>query len=189
MAGGSVSLAMSGGTAGQFKYANLSSPVVLAAGAVYYVVSQETSGGDYWYNYDTTVTTTTVAAEQSDVYSPGGGVWTPYGIAGQTFVPVDFKYSNPSASPDSGFPAGDFGTVSVNLTVEGLRFGKTGIGFQLPRQLGKRYVVESSADLIHWLPLSTIVIFDEEIELHDARAAGANQRFYRVSPMADQTEN
>jgi hypothetical protein len=92
VAGGSVSLTMSGGTAGQFKYASLSSPVVLAAGATYYVASQETAGGDYWHNYDTTVTTTGVAAELSTGYSPGGGVWIPDGTAGQTFGPVDFKY-------------------------------------------------------------------------------------------------
>ena len=85
---------MIGGTVGQFKYANLSSPVVLAAGATYYVMSQETAGGDYWHNYHTTVTTTPVATELSGVYGVGNGSWTPYGSAGQTFVPVDFKYSS-----------------------------------------------------------------------------------------------
>ena len=56
---------MVGGTTGQFKYASLNSPVVLAAGAIDYVASQETAGGDSWYNYDTTVTTTSVATELS----------------------------------------------------------------------------------------------------------------------------
>jgi hypothetical protein len=92
--GGSVSLTMSGGTAGQFKYAPLGSPVVLAAGATYYVVSQETAGGDFWHDYNTTVTTTSVATELSGVYGPGGGVWTPIGSAAQMFGPVDFKYSS-----------------------------------------------------------------------------------------------
>jgi hypothetical protein len=91
--GGTVSVGMSGGTAGQFKYGSLSSPVVLAAGATYYVVSQETAGGDLWHDYNSTVTTTSAATEQSAVYGPGGGVWTAFGSAGQTFVPVDFKYS------------------------------------------------------------------------------------------------
>jgi hypothetical protein len=89
--GGTVLLAMSGGTAGQFKYAPLSSAVVLAAGATYYVVSQETAGGDLWHDYSTTVTTTTVATELSVVYGSGGG-WGSFGAAGQTFGPVDFKY-------------------------------------------------------------------------------------------------
>ncbi len=92
--GGSVSLAMSGGIAGQIKYAQLSSPVVLAAGAQYYVVSQETYGGDFWYDYATTVSTTSVAAEQSYVYS-SGDAWVSElsGAAGHTFGPVDFQYS------------------------------------------------------------------------------------------------
>jgi hypothetical protein len=94
VAGGAVSLTMSGGTAGQFKYAPLSSPVVLAAGATYYLASQETAGGDLWRDYNTTVTTTSVATELSGVYSLGGGVWTPIGSARQTFGPVDFKYSS-----------------------------------------------------------------------------------------------
>jgi hypothetical protein len=70
----------------------LSSPVVLAAGATYYVASQETAGGEFWHNYNTTVTTTSVATELSTVYGPGGGVWTPFGSAGQAFGPVDFRY-------------------------------------------------------------------------------------------------
>ena len=94
---------MIGGTAGQFKYANLSSPVVLAAGATYYVASQETASGDFWYNYDTTLTTTSVATELSTVYSSGGGVWIPDGTAGQTFGPVDFKYSNSSQAAQTDY--------------------------------------------------------------------------------------
>ena len=94
VAGGSVSLGMSGGTAGQFKYATLSSPVVLTAGGTYYLVSQESSGGDSWYDYTTAVTTTSAAAELSAVYSTGGGGWTTPGGPGQSYGPVDFKYSN-----------------------------------------------------------------------------------------------
>ena len=89
--GGSVSLSMSGGSPGQFKYATLSSPVVLTAGRQYYVVSQETYGGDYWYDSTTTVTTTSVATEQSWVYSSGTS-WIASGTAGHAFGPVDFKY-------------------------------------------------------------------------------------------------
>lgn len=92
--GGSVALGMSGGTAGQFKYATLSSPVILAAGGTYYVVSQETVGGDAWHDFNTTVTTTSAAAELSAVYGSGGGTWIPLGAAGQTYGPVDFKYSS-----------------------------------------------------------------------------------------------
>jgi uncharacterized delta-60 repeat protein len=120
VAGGSVSVAMSGGTAGAFKYASLSSPVVLAAGTSYYVVSKETSGGDQYYGADTTITTTTIATEVSGVYGAGGGAWSVNGGAGQTYGPVDFQYLSggavvrtltvASATPNSGVPI----TVSPN---------------------------------------------------------------------------
>jgi hypothetical protein len=59
--GGGTSLNMSGGTAGQFKYALLSSPLTLAANTSYYVVSLETSGGDKWATSNTQVSPTTAA--------------------------------------------------------------------------------------------------------------------------------
>ena len=85
---------------GQFHYANLASPVVLAAGAAYYLVSQETAGGDTWYDYcDTAVTTTAVANASGCVNGTGSGVWYSGGSASQTYVPVDFRYVNgPSAT-------------------------------------------------------------------------------------------
>ncbi|MCX6922949.1 MAG: aryl-sulfate sulfotransferase, partial [Verrucomicrobia bacterium] len=43
--GGSVAVAMSGGTEGQFQYGSLSSPVTLAGGTTYWVLSQETAAG------------------------------------------------------------------------------------------------------------------------------------------------
>ena len=49
--GGSASVATSGGTAGQYKFANLASGVTLLANTTYYLVSQETAGGDQWYDY------------------------------------------------------------------------------------------------------------------------------------------
>ena len=92
VAGGSVSVAMAGGTAGQFMYATLSSPVVLAAGGSYYLASHETAGGDAWCDYNTMITTTSVAAKLSAVYF-SGGEWPMYGGPGQTYGPVDFKHS------------------------------------------------------------------------------------------------
>lgn len=40
-----------------FQYANLSSPIGLAANTTYYLVSSETNGGDPWFDADSTVTT------------------------------------------------------------------------------------------------------------------------------------
>src|SRR6476659_3732969 len=51
--GGSVMISMIGGTAGQYRYATLASPVTLSTGATYFVMSQEVSGGDTWYYDDT----------------------------------------------------------------------------------------------------------------------------------------
>jgi hypothetical protein len=93
VAGGTVSIAMSGGTAGHFRYANLSSPVVLSAGTTYFVMSQETSGGDSWYYDDTIITTTSVATETAGAWGFGAGQWFLNGGAGQTYGPVDFQYS------------------------------------------------------------------------------------------------
>jgi len=92
VAGGAVAINMSGGTAGQFQYGSLSSPVTLAAGTAYHVVSQENVGGDSWYDWDTEVATTEVAADNGPVYGVGPGSWFSLGWANQAYVPVSFKY-------------------------------------------------------------------------------------------------
>ena len=97
--GGTVSIPMSGGTAGQYQYASLSNPVVLAAGATYYVMSQESSGGDSWYYDDTTIKTTSVAAETAGAWGYGPGQWFLNGGPGQAYGPVDFKYSASAQIP------------------------------------------------------------------------------------------
>ncbi|MGA2247310.1 MAG: LamG domain-containing protein [Verrucomicrobiota bacterium] len=94
--GGSTTIAMGGGTVGQFQYAALSSPVGLAAGATYYVVSQETTGGDQWYDLNTLIATTGAAAQMAAVWSYGTGQWNLEGSPGQAYVPVDFQYTNPT---------------------------------------------------------------------------------------------
>jgi hypothetical protein len=90
--GGSVSIAMSGGTVGQFKYATLASPVVLAANTNYWLMSQETFGGDSWSDLNTTVTTTSVATVNTAAYGTGPGAWVAIAGPNQTYGPVNFKY-------------------------------------------------------------------------------------------------
>lgn len=46
----SVSVDLSGGSAGAFNYADLLTPYVLTPGQTYYILSDETNGGDQWYN-------------------------------------------------------------------------------------------------------------------------------------------
>ena len=95
--GGSASVSTVGGTPGNFAYGNLSTPIILAAGAKYYVVSQESAGGDQWYDYSNTVLQTkTVASVTNSVYS-GSSSYTVNGSAGHSYVPVDFMYSATSA--------------------------------------------------------------------------------------------
>jgi hypothetical protein len=91
VSGGSVSIATSGATAGQFKYVALGSPVTLLANTTYYIVSQESNGGDQWYDLNTTLTSTSVATINSPVYGSTGAWNTPSG-AGKGYVPVSFKY-------------------------------------------------------------------------------------------------
>jgi hypothetical protein len=88
--GGAVDLNMTGGTAGQFKYAALSAPVVLAAGGQYYLLSLESNGGDYFYDY-APVNSTSVAAVATPVYFDGFN-YVPVGVPGYSYGPVNFLY-------------------------------------------------------------------------------------------------
>lgn len=97
---GSVSIPMTGGTNGQFKYVNLAAPVTLAPSTSYYVVSQETNAGDQWYDSNTSVTTNGVAVLNGSVSNNGTTTWTEGTTANRTFGPVDFTYevgSTPAA--------------------------------------------------------------------------------------------
>jgi RHS repeat-associated protein len=89
----STTVAMSGCTAGQFKYALLSSPVTLAANTDYIMVSYEV-GSDTFYDWPGTVLTTmSVATVKHGVYTTdSGATWGPAGSTGNSYVPVDFQY-------------------------------------------------------------------------------------------------
>ena len=91
--GGSATVSMSDGTAGNFVYANLPATVTLSANTSYYILSQETAGGDQWYDVNTTIQTTNVASETSGVWSPDGANYNLFGPANQSYVPLDFLYT------------------------------------------------------------------------------------------------
>jgi len=99
VSGASVSVSMSGGTVGNFVYANLPAPVTLNANTTYYVVSQETQGGDLWYDNNTTIQTTNVASETTSVYSNDGSTYIFSGGTDQSYVPVDFRYTVSISQP------------------------------------------------------------------------------------------
>ncbi|MGA2402328.1 MAG: choice-of-anchor R domain-containing protein, partial [Syntrophobacteraceae bacterium] len=115
--GSSVSVPMLGGTVGQFQYANLSTPVTLAANTAYYVVSQESVGGDTWYDWNTIVTTSTAATGVYAVYGSGAGLWHENGVvsANHAYVLVDFK--TPYTQLNAPFVTGTrLGTVRNNYS-------------------------------------------------------------------------
>ncbi len=95
-----ATVAMSGCTVNQFKYAQLSSPVTLSANTNYYVVSYEV-GGDLFHDWTGTwLTTSSVASVTAAVYTTDGGqTWgTPTG-SGNSYVPVGFEYQTPAPQP------------------------------------------------------------------------------------------
>jgi len=125
--GGSVSVSMTGGVAGQFKYVSLGSPVTLQANTAYYLVSQEASGGDQWYDTGT-VSSTTAAAVNSSTYSFNSVNWNSYSTANTSYVPANFQYAFASLNPDltivkshsGSFTQGDTGdTYSITVTNSG----------------------------------------------------------------------
>jgi hypothetical protein len=114
VAGSSVSIPMSGGTAGSFVYGNLSAPIVLNPNAVYYVLSQESSGGDQWYDFsNTSATTNWVAALTGSVYGTAAPYTSVAGSAGRMYGPVDFEYSVP---PTNYIISSSVGTLRNNFT-------------------------------------------------------------------------
>ncbi|MEO8425632.1 MAG: Ig-like domain-containing protein, partial [Verrucomicrobiota bacterium] len=118
---GSVSIALSGATAGQFKYVGLSSPITLLANTSYYVVSQESPGGDDWADESTTVTTSGVASCDGAILNSASWLYRP--PANTTFVPVNFMYTPPNqapvvsiTSPASGAAFTTPANINVNTT-------------------------------------------------------------------------
>ena len=107
----SVVIDTSKGTAGQYAYAALSTPVVLKAGTTYYLVSEETSGQDPFYGQDTTIkpnssSGVTINGATSATYAgqPGNTtswIFTP-GTAGATRSARSISNPPPRESGPSG---------------------------------------------------------------------------------------
>jgi hypothetical protein len=86
--GGSVTVSLPSGTAGQFSYAPLASPVTLAANTSYYLVSQEVSGGDQWYDWGPVTSTIAAAVNAAVYYWPGTGFYQ-QSVSSSSYVPVN----------------------------------------------------------------------------------------------------
>jgi len=119
VAGGSVSINMSSGTAGEYVYGVLASPITLSANTSYYVVSQEVNGGDQWYNdTDTQIFPTSVGTIPGAVY--GNGSWNFNGTANRSYVPIDLcttpvvAQASFSLNPTTMSFAGTYGGATPN---------------------------------------------------------------------------
>ena len=89
--GGSVTIQLPSGQAGEFAYASLATPVTLDAGASYYLTSSETIDGDQFYDLGAVTTTGAVTVQSGVVLWTGGFI--PLGSPGRSFVPVNFLYT------------------------------------------------------------------------------------------------
>jgi hypothetical protein len=197
---GAVAIGMAGGSAGQFKYGRLSSPVTLGAGTMYYLVSEEVSGGDYWHNFNA-VTTTSAATCDSGVYFGSGYPWSLYGGPNQSYVPVDFKYTTGAsqhpliaersnsgnwASFAARTPPKSDGKNSVDTgglhpngsLIAGLRNGRFQV--TLIGQSGDSYVIEASDDLHVWTRMRSIRLIEPTFTIEDVSATTKPARFYRA---------
>src|SRR6202034_2499520 len=86
-------------------------------------------------------------------------------------------------APDTGaIPPSKVQPPSVNITVAGESPGSVRLALRLIGQPGKRYVVESSTELIRWSTLDYSLIENTVVDLADTTQSGATQRFYRLSP-------
>jgi hypothetical protein len=93
VSGGTVGVAMTGGTPGTFVYGTLATSVTLSANTTYYILSQEMQGGDSWFDLNTTAQT----ANDASITAPVYGVASPFtpmpSLAGHTYVPLDITYT------------------------------------------------------------------------------------------------
>jgi hypothetical protein len=93
---GSTSVDITSGAGGAppgFKYGDLIPAVTLAAGTEFYVLSEEFVGPDRFYEQDETVVTRIEATINTAMESDVNGVaFTPAGVMGHTYGPVDFQY-------------------------------------------------------------------------------------------------
>lgn len=131
--GGSASVSMVGGAAGQFRYVSLASPVTLPANTTYYLVSEEAVGGDPWYDHGA-LSSSSVAAVNSSVYFYNGS-WIPLDGPNTSYGPPSFLYG----------PAAGTIPVTVQTNPPGLSFSADGTAY-------------TSTQVLNWIPGSTHTI-------------------------------
>jgi len=119
LAGGTITVSMTGGTPGRFVYAALPSPVTLVANGVYYLLSDEVLGGDAFTDLGPVTSTSVATVNGGEIYWPGIGFYS-VGTPNSSYGPVSFLYVAPVTPPTVSItaPAGG-ATISgaaVNIT-------------------------------------------------------------------------
>jgi hypothetical protein len=157
-----VSVNLASGAPGQFQYTKLGTPLVLETNQSYYVVSKELFGGDTWLDFaGTLVTAAPVARTDAAVFFGNGFLWTLAGGANQSFGPVNFKYARGSDPSLTGRVInGQFELV-------------------LDPAPGSHYVIETSTDLVTWVPVATTTL-DLPSVPQPQSPTNSIQRYYRL---------
>ncbi len=88
--GATTTVSMQGVPAGTFQYAQLVSPVTLAANTRYYIVSQEIAGQDFFFNHDMTIVVKDIATVPTSVR--GGPPYVEDNTTLHSYGPVSFQY-------------------------------------------------------------------------------------------------
>lgn len=125
VSGGSVSVNTSGASTNRFLYADLASPIQLAANTAYYLVSLETNGGDRWYQNDTVVSPGPGLTVTHAAHGSGGSFWTS-GTVNNGYGPVSL----------AGVPTTESRTQLWGLDLSGSEQGAGGVGGLLGTRTG-----------------------------------------------------
>lgn len=180
--GGSVTVNMSGGEIGDYRYSALPEPLTLSALGSYYLVSREYLGGDLWHNVDTTLNVAAVASVPGGVYGSGPAAWYHYGSPNQSYVPVNFRFT-PALTVITKTSARGAHAVShktgARLVTDKLSVGGLPV-LNLSGAPGQRYRVEMSPDLLNWVSVAELE--NETVDLQVEMSSGEAQRFYRLIP-------
>jgi hypothetical protein len=88
---GSATINLSTGSAGQYVFATLATPVVLSANTTYFLLTQEFAGGDQWYQVGPVSSSPGGPAINSAAYQ-SGSTYFAVGAANSAYGPPNLKY-------------------------------------------------------------------------------------------------
>jgi hypothetical protein len=113
--GTNVTVDISTGTPGTYKYASVPAGIALWPGQTYYILSFELGGGagDTWYDGNILTTTADASINHAAQFDPGTGLLTDFSGT-LPYVPVNFQYN-----VGTGGPAMATGTVVPGFDLEG----------------------------------------------------------------------